>query len=296
MARKSRFDNLEKIMISAAMSESEREIHNEKSEKDTIQNINIKNIRNNPYQPRLEIKNENLIELANSIKRNGLLQPIVVNKIGKNSYEVVAGHRRLQAYKLLKMKTIKAIVGLELDIDNIEYKNKMAINALIENIQRENLDILETSISLQNLLNEGIFKTKQDLAVSIGKNSAYVSKVLSILKLDSSIIEDLEQNKTVKDLEVLYELQKVSDYNVQVKLYKEIIEGNFSRVELREYNKKIKNKNKINITIPNKIEYQALKVTKKDISFKYPIDLINKHDISKMEKDINDILKKYVNR
>jgi len=292
MARKSRFDNIDAIMNSAAMTESEKEFSHAKINNMEIKDIKLENITENPYQPRLQIKNEEIIELANSIKENGLLQPIVLNKISKNKYEVIAGHRRLIAHKLLKEKTIKGIISLELSRDDESYKSKMAVHALIENIQRENLDMLETAISFQNLLNERIFKSKNDLAISIGKNNTYVSKVLSILRLNSKIIKDLEENKTIKDLEVLYELQKIKDDGIQVKLYNELKKGKFTRQELRQYNKAQKDSKKENKTEIKKKPYE-LKITNTKMSLNSTLSDLNKEDIISMEKEINQILEKY---
>ena len=292
MARKSKFDDIDSIMSSAAMSETVKEYSDDKlKRKNDVLEINVANIVDNPFQPRLQIKNEELIELANSINENGLLQPIILNKLQKNKYELIAGHRRLEAHKLLKRKTIKSIIVMELSKDDPEYVHKMAINALIENIQRQDLDILETAISMQNLLNEKIFKTKDELAKATGKNNAYISKVLSILKLDDEIIKDLEINKSIKDIEALYELQKIDDKKVQYKLYNELIKGNFSRQELREYNKKQK-QNKDNKIIVKKIPY-ALKVTNKNISLSTNLDTLNEKEKELFEKDIKNILKKY---
>ena len=292
MARKSKFDDIDSIMSSAAMSETVKEYSDDKlKRKNDVLEINVANIVDNPFQPRLQIKNEELIELANSINENGLLQPIILNKLQKNKYELIAGHRRLEAHKLLKRKTIKSIIVMELSKDNPEYVHKMAINALIENIQRQDLDILETAISMQNLLNEKIFKTKDELAKATGKNNAYISKVLSILKLDDEIIKDLEINKSVKDIEALYELQKIDDNEVQYKLYNELIKGNFSRQELREYNKKQKQK-KDNKIIVKKLPY-ALKVTNKNIALSTNLDTLNEKEKELFEKDIKNILKKY---
>jgi len=148
---------------------------------------------------------------------------------------------------------------------------------------------------LQNLLNEKVFNTKQELARAIGKTSAYVSKILSILKLENEIIKDLEDHKSVKDLEVLYELQKIKDPKIQIKLYYKIIEGNFTRNELREYNKKVKQglENKV---VKEEVKPFTLNITKKVISFKYPIKNIKKEDISNFENDINKLLEKYTKK
>jgi len=295
MARKTKFENIDSIMSSAAMSETEKKFSHAKiNEKTIVKKISIKNIIDNPYQPRLQINNKELIELANSIKENGLLQPVSLNKIGKNKYEIIAGHRRVAAHKLLKISEISSIIVTELDRSDSEYKSKMAVNALIENIQRENLDVLETALSMQNLLNESIFKNKRDLAKVIGKGDAYITKILSILKLDDRIIKDLQDNKSIKDLESLYELQKIEDKEIQYNLYKQLIKGNYTRQELREYNKK-KKEAKTQTKATHKLPY-TIKVTNNRIIIDTPIKPLEGLNKKMLEEELNSVLKKYFNK
>jgi len=288
MARNTKFDNIDEIMGSAAMSESDKDIIDTRN----ILEIQISKITDNPFQPRLEMKNDDLVALANSIQENGLLQPILLNKLSANKYEVVAGHRRVAAHKLLKNKTIKAIVISNIDSTDEEYEKIMAINALIENLQRQDLDILETAIAFQNLLNKKIYNTKDQLAKATGKTNVYVSKILSVLKLDKMIIEDLEKNKTIKDMEILYELQKILDSEIQLKIYEEIVRGRLTRAELREYNKR-------NITIPVQKTKQKnnnifrIECKKNNTTIKFSTENLTENQKIKINEEFETILKKY---
>ena len=170
----------------------------------------------------------------------------------------------------------------------------MAINALIENLQRQDLDVIEIAISLQNLLNERIFKNKSELSQAIGKTNAYVSKVLSILNLEPSIIKDIELNKTIKDIELLYELQKVGDLSKQKGIYKLILNGEMSRNELRELNKKqIIKKAEID---SGKTTHEYFKVNKNSIVINASLDHFDDLKKKKFQDELEKLLKKYMER
>ena len=109
--------------------------------------IPIDKLEENPYQPRIEINQKELRELANSIKQNGLLQPILVQKIDKR-YVIISGHRRVEAHKLLNKKFIKAVV-----IKN-QQDLELAKKSIIENLQRKDLNIIETAIDLKRYKEE----------------------------------------------------------------------------------------------------------------------------------------------
>jgi ParB family transcriptional regulator, chromosome partitioning protein len=230
--RKFDLDKLDSISTSAFMKENDFVSHAIQSEMNKLIEIDVEKIEENPHQPRLEINSSELEELANSIKENGLIQPISVNKIGNDNYEVVAGHRRLAACKLLKNKTIKAIVLSEMTKNDAGYDLKMASLALVENLQRKDLNVIETAISISNLLNLGIYKSQVDLAKSIGKQRIYVTKCLSILKLHPTIVADLSQNKSIKDLDALYFLQKISNPESQVEKYFDLVNKRITRNDL----------------------------------------------------------------
>ena len=267
---------------------SKNSISHAKNEKNNILKVKIVDIIDNPYQPRIEIKNDSLNDLANSIKENGLLQPILLNKLDNNNYELIAGHRRTEAHKILGLEDIKAIVISEIDKNDVEYKRNMSVNALIENIQRENLNILEVAISIKNLIEEDIFSSKQDIAKYLGKSNTFVSKMFSVLNLQKEIISDLRVNKSLKDLETLYELQKIKDDKIQLEFYYKLIEGVLTRKDIREYNKDKKELTKTNPE-PYKID------NKKDI-MTVNISTLKLDDLKKkeLEDKILLLLKEYV--
>lgn len=283
--RKFDLDKLDSISTSAFMKENDFVSHAIQSEMNTLRDIDIEKIQENPHQPRLEINSSELEELANSIKENGLIQPISVNKIANDNYEVVAGHRRLAACKLLKNKTIKAIVLSEMTKNDSGYDLKMASLALVENLQRKDLNVIETAISISNLLNLGIYKSQVDLAKSIGKQRIYVTKCLSILKLHSTIVSDLSQNKSIKDLDALYFLQKISNPELQVEKYFDLVNKRITRSDLILMTKVSKeSKSKKMFTINNKKGRLLIDANCNKLS----IDIQEK-----IQKEIEEVLSKY---
>jgi len=283
--RKFDLDKLDSISTSAFMKENDFVSHAIQSEMNTLRDIDTEKIQENPHQPRLEINSSELEELANSIKENGLIQPISVNKIANDNYEVVAGHRRLAACKLLKYKTIKAIVLSEMTKNDSGYDLKMASLALVENLQRKDLNVIETAISISNLLNLGIYKSQVDLAKSIGKQRIYVTKCLSILKLHSTIVSDLSQNKSIKDLDALYFLQKISNPELQVEKYFDLVNKRITRNDLILMTKSSKeSKSKKMFTINNKKGRLLIDANCNKLS----IDIQEK-----IQKEIEEVLSKY---
>lgn len=138
--------------------------------------IDVNNIKLNPYQPRKIFNEEKLKELSQSIENNGLLQPIVVTKDG-GTYLLVAGERRLRATKLANIGTIKALV---IDVDN----NKLRELALIENIQRDDLNIIEIAYSYAGLINDYNI-THEELSKIVSKSRSSISNILRLLTLSS---------------------------------------------------------------------------------------------------------------
>jgi ParB family chromosome partitioning protein len=146
------------------------------SEKNEILEIDVENIEPNPYQPRKIFNEDKIKELSESIEKNGLLQPIVVTK-NAGTYLLVAGERRLRASKLADISTIKAVV---LDIDN----SKLREFALIENIQRDDLNIMEIAYSYAGLINDFNI-THEELAIMVSKSRSSISNILRLLTLSS---------------------------------------------------------------------------------------------------------------
>lgn len=145
----------------------------------SISEISIEHIEVNPFQPRTDFNQEALEELAESIKVQGIIQPITVRKLAKNSYQLISGERRFQASKIAGLESIPAYVRTADDQQMLEM-------ALIENIQRENLNAIEIALSYQRLISECNLKQEQ-LGDRVGKNRTTVNNYLRLLKLPPDI-------------------------------------------------------------------------------------------------------------
>ncbi len=152
---------------------------------DKIVAIDIEKISPNPFQPRRDIAEEKIEELAQSIKTSGLIQPVVVRRVG-SSYQLVVGERRFLACRKLGWKTISAAVKTFSDSD-------MATIALIENLQRENLNYIEEGMGYVNLM-KNFNLTQEELAQRLGKNQSTVANKIRLLKLAKPIREQLLKN------------------------------------------------------------------------------------------------------
>lgn len=143
-----------------------------------IYHIPIESISENPYQPRRTFSDESLFELAQSISRYGLLQPISVRPTGRG-YELIAGERRLRACAMLGMATIDAVVMHPGEQDS-------AILAMIENVQRENLHFLEEAEGYLNILRTAGC-SQEELAKRVGKNQCTIANKIRLLKLAPTV-------------------------------------------------------------------------------------------------------------
>ncbi|HHX61721.1 MAG TPA: nucleoid occlusion protein [Epulopiscium sp.] len=178
-----------------------------------IQYIKVEKIRPNPYQPRKFFEQSALEELGNSIKEHGLIQPITVRVIG-DTYQLIAGERRLKASKLIGLEQIPAVIT---EVSNQD----SAVLALIENLQRENLNFIEESQAYYDIMQDHGY-TQQQLAKSIGKNQSTVANKLRLLKLPSEVIKKiLEHNLSERHARALLRLP---DKKSQLKALKFIIE------------------------------------------------------------------------
>lgn len=156
-------------------------------EKGNVVQVAIERIVPNRYQPRQVFDEEKIVELADSIRSYGLLQPIVVRPIEENMYEIIAGERRFRALKH------NGTVETEVIVKQMNDKETAAI-ALIENIQRENLSVVEEAEAYKKLLDlDGI--TQHDLASSLGKSQSFVANKLRLLRLSAPVLEALGQSK-----------------------------------------------------------------------------------------------------
>lgn len=247
-----------------------------------ILEIEVDKIKPNPYQPRKEFKEESIIELANSIKRYGLLQPVILIK-DKDEYILVAGERRLRAVKRLNNKKIKAII--------VDYSlNDLREYALIENIQREDLNPIEIATSLKNLIEEHNY-THEELANIISKSRSYVTNLLRILNLPDFVQNKIKENKlSIGHAKVLIGL----DEELLKKVIEEIEKKNLNVRETEKLIQKLKNpiKNVENIIIDEKIILIAKKF--KELGLKVEINknslkikFKSKQDLEKLEEILN---------
>ena len=149
------------------------------SSKETLQHISVRKLKRGKYQPRKEMPAEALEELSKSIKLQGIIQPIIVRKLDEQSYEIIAGERRWRAAQLAGLLEIPALVR------DVSDEASLAI-ALIENIQRENLNPLEEALALQRLISE-FEMTHQATAEVIGRSRAAVSNLLRLLSLNEEV-------------------------------------------------------------------------------------------------------------
>lgn len=162
----------------------EKQIY-ETAQKEEIIDLNLDELRPNPYQPRKVFKDEALTELAESIKEHGVFQPIIVKKSIKG-YEIIAGERRVRASKLAGKTTIPAIIRGFTDEQMMEI-------ALLENLQRENLSSIEEAEAYKTMI-EHLSLTQEDLAKKIGKSRSHVTNMLGLLRLPKEV-----QDMIIKD-------------------------------------------------------------------------------------------------
>lgn len=152
-----------------------------------LRHLPVDLIRRGKYQPRVDMHPESLEDLANSIRAQGVVQPIVVKPSGSGDYEIIAGERRWRAAQMAGLQEIPAVVR------NVTDKAAMAM-ALVENIQRENLNPMEEANALQRLIAE-FQLTHQEVAEAVGRSRAAVSNLLRLLELNDDVKRMLEQGQ-----------------------------------------------------------------------------------------------------
>ena len=149
--------------------------------------INIDNITPNPFQPRIDFEKESLLELTDSIKEHGVIQPITVRKIGRDNFQIISGERRYQACKIAKISEIPCYIRIANDEEMLEM-------AIVENIQRKNLNAIEIGLSYQRLIDECNL-THEQLSIKLSKNRSTISNFLRLLKLPVEVQKALRDSK-----------------------------------------------------------------------------------------------------
>ena len=153
----------------------------------SIASILIHQIEANPFQPRTHFEKEALVELTNSIKEHGIIQPITVRKIGYDKYQIISGERRFKASQIAGLKEIPVYVRIANDQTMLEM-------AIVENIQRKDLNPIEISLSYQRLIDECNL-TQEKLSERIGKSRSAVTNFLRLLNLPSAVQAGLRDAK-----------------------------------------------------------------------------------------------------
>ncbi|MBE0653436.1 MAG: ParB/RepB/Spo0J family partition protein [Bacteroidales bacterium] len=216
-----------------------------------VSEIQMRMIEANPWQPRSKFDEEALDELADSIKQVGIIQPVTVRLNGDGVYQLITGERRFRAAKKLGLKTIPAFVRLAEDTNMLEM-------ALIENIQREDLDAIEVAISYQRLLDECNL-TQESLSERVGKKRSTVANYLRLLKLPAEIQVGIREKKiTMGHARGLINLD---DTNQQLDVFYRIVEGDLSVRRVEEMVRNLQNPpEKTPVPEPAKKEYEDLRV------------------------------------
>ncbi len=180
--------------------------------------IPVNSIRANPFQPRLDFDEIKLQELADSIKVHGLIQPITVRHVGESRYELISGERRLRACKMAGISSIPAYIREVNDEDVIAM-------ALVENVQREQLNPIETALGYQRLIEECEL-TQEEVATRVGKNRTTVTNMLRLLNLPAFIQSALKRNQI--SIGHARALITIENQRVQEQLLDKIIEEDWS--------------------------------------------------------------------
>ena len=219
-----------------------------------ISEVNIEKIKPNPDQPRVSFDDETMDELAASIKKIGVIQPVTLRELEDGMYQIIAGERRYRASMMLHLKTIPAYVKTVHDDDVMEM-------ALVENIQREDLNAIEIALTYQKLIDSQSL-TQEELSERVGKKRATIANYMRLLKLPAELQIGVKDKKI--DMGHARALLAIPDPEVQLKLYKRIIKEGLSvrkveaivKKEIAELSTKNKSKQTVKKTSD---EFAALK-------------------------------------
>ena len=257
----------------------------ESADENDIKQINLSEIRTNPYQPRKTFNDEALKELAESIKNYGVFQPIIVKKSIKG-YDLVAGERRVRASKLAGMEKIPAIIK---DFSD----DMMREIALLENLQRENLTSIELAWAYKGII-DSLHITQDELANKLGKSRSSVTNTLGLLRLPNKV-QDMVLDGTLS-MGHARELSKIEDTNQILEYANQIVKSDLSVRDIEELSKKndvkkvnpIKKNNKNNDYYYIERELRELFGTKvKVANKKLEISFENNNDLDRILEIMN---------
>jgi ParB family transcriptional regulator, chromosome partitioning protein len=184
----------------------------------SIAMISVSSIEANPFNPRNNFDKEALEELTKSIKEHGIIQPLTVRKLGRDKYQLISGERRFRASQLAGMTEVPAYVRIANDQTMLEM-------ALVENIQREDLNPIEVALSYQRLIEECSL-TQDQLSQKIAKSRSSITNHLRLLKLPADIQAGVKENSIT--MGHARALVSAGDSQTQVKLYHRVVEEQLS--------------------------------------------------------------------
>ncbi len=225
---------------------------------DSVGKIRIDSIEVNPNQPRTKFDEEALRELAESIKTYGLIQPITVRPIANGKYQLISGERRLRACKLAGLQEVPTYVRTVDEMQSIQM-------ALVENIQREDLNALEIALSYQRLVDEFGF-TQEEVSDKVGKNRTTITNYLRLLKL--SLPAQIAVRDNVISMGHARALVTLENEKLQEKVLKQVIDGGLSvrqtETLVKKYSSEFKPaKTKIKITLSDEVNQFVSSISKK---------------------------------
>jgi len=191
----------------------------------------IDQIKVNPFQPRTNFENEKILELAKSIEELGIIQPITVRKIGFKLFEIISGERRFRAISSLKIKSIPSFIRIANDQQSLEM-------ALVENIQRENLDPIEIALCYKRLIDE-VMLTQEQMSTRVGKKRSTISNYLRLLRLDPIIQTGIRDGFiSMGHGRTLVNIEKRED---QLNIYEKILTNSLSVRDTEKLTNRTKN-------------------------------------------------------
>ncbi|MCB9186119.1 MAG: ParB/RepB/Spo0J family partition protein [Flavobacteriales bacterium] len=219
----------------------------------SINEILIEQIETNPFQPRSRFDQEKLDELAASISQLGIIQPLTLRQLKPNKYQLISGERRFRASQLAGLKSVPAYVRVANDQEMLEM-------ALVENIQRDDLDAIEVAISYQRLIEECDL-TQEKLGERVGKNRSTITNYLRLLKLPPQIQKAIMDK--VLTMGHARAIINIDDEAQQLELFKQIIKDGLSVRATEQASKSVKNR-KISSSKELPIEYKRIQDNIKD--------------------------------
>lgn len=220
--------------LASILRNSETDITSKKENKNSvvgnISSIKISEITTNPFQPRTVFDEESLYQLSSSIQELGIIQPITIRKLGYNKYQLISGERRLRASKLAGKEKIPAFIRIANDQEMLEM-------ALIENIQRSNLNPIDIALSYKRLIDECNL-TQKECSKRIGKKRSTIANYLGLLKLPEVIQLALKKKKV--SMGIAKTLINVKNTEKQLNIFYDAIEHGFSVREVEQIVKEFK--------------------------------------------------------